>query len=122
MRLRDDKSDGNHKDVVENVVQTILDPVGEPDVSNTPFEVANSGLVSSQLIARCPSIRAQWKAREAAGGSGPTANAGPPVHPPPYKFSPPDLPFPGAPHWQGASVGYGFSKVSGPAIVDGWNR
>lgn len=34
MRLRDDKPDGNHRDVVEKVVQTILDPVRESDVSN----------------------------------------------------------------------------------------
>ena len=34
MRLRDDKQDGNHKDVVEKVIQTILDPVREADVSN----------------------------------------------------------------------------------------
>lgn len=33
MRLRDDKTDGNHRDVVENVIKTILDPVRESDVS-----------------------------------------------------------------------------------------
>jgi mRNA guanylyltransferase len=32
MRLRDDKPDGNHRDVVEKVVQTILDPVSQSDV------------------------------------------------------------------------------------------
>lgn len=32
MRLRDDKPDGNHRDVVEKVVQTILDPVSKEDV------------------------------------------------------------------------------------------
>jgi mRNA guanylyltransferase len=37
MRLRDDKTDGNHRDVVEKVVQTILDPVRESDVSDLPL-------------------------------------------------------------------------------------
>lgn len=32
MRLRDDKAHGNHTDVVENVVQTILHPVHKADV------------------------------------------------------------------------------------------
>lgn len=105
MRMRDDKPDGNHRDVVEKVVQTILDPVGESD-----------------LVARCPSIRTHWKARHAANGGSAPANPRPPVRPPPYNFSPPEPAFPGAPHWQGASVGYGFAKVTGPASVDGWKR
>lgn len=33
MRIRDDKRDGNHRDVVEKVVETILDPVSKKDVS-----------------------------------------------------------------------------------------
>lgn len=33
MRIRDDKPDGNHRDVVEKVVETILDPVEQNDVS-----------------------------------------------------------------------------------------
>lgn len=32
MRMRDDKADGNHRDVVEKVVRTIVEPVYEKDV------------------------------------------------------------------------------------------
>jgi len=105
MRLRDDKPDGNHRDVVEKVVQTILDPVSQSD-----------------LLKRCPSIRTKWKARAAMTNPAPTANSRPAIRPPPYNFPPPNLSFPTAPHWQGASIGYGFAKVSGPPTVDGWNR
>ena len=35
MRMRDDKVDGNHVDVVEKVVETILDPVSQKDVRLT---------------------------------------------------------------------------------------
>ncbi|KAG8827120.1 Dcp1p-Dcp2p decapping enzyme complex alpha subunit [Serendipita sp. 401] len=93
MRIRDDKPDGNHIDVVEKVVKTILDPVSKED-----------------LIARCPNIKSHWKAR--AGGVRLL---------PPYNFPVPKLPFPGAPNWQGACVGYGFAKVTGPSVVDDWN-
>lgn len=105
MRIRDDKPDGNHKDVVERVVETILDPVSQND-----------------LLARCPTIRTQWKARAASANTGNAQPSRPPVRPPPYNFPVPSLPFPDAPHWQGASVGFGFAKITGPPTIDGWIR
>lgn len=102
MRLRDDKADGNHVDVVEKVVETILDPVSQKD-----------------LLDRCPAIRAKWKARAAAPQP---STARPVIKPPPYNLPPPKLPFPNAPHWQGSCVGYGFARIRGPSVVNGWVR
>ncbi|KAG6829641.1 hypothetical protein H0H92_003974 [Tricholoma furcatifolium] len=111
MRFRDDKPNGNHRDVVENIIQSIID-----------------GVEKDALLARSASIRTAWKQR---------LNAAPAqVHsqlqhpPPPSHMRPPPPPVPKyapAPPLH-AVVRYGplapshWSKVGGPEVFAGMKR
>ncbi|KAG8892861.1 Dcp1p-Dcp2p decapping enzyme complex alpha subunit, partial [Tulasnella sp. 403] len=97
LRFRDDKKDGNHKDVVASVIESIKDGV-EVDI----------------LIKGAPDVRAAWKQRESRGTGNPAMPTygvppGPPQHPaPPLRY----VPMP--PNEYG--------KVSGPIMVAGMMR
>ncbi|KAF5386963.1 hypothetical protein D9615_001556 [Tricholomella constricta] len=119
MRFRDDKPHGNHRSVVENIIQSIVD-----------------GVEKDALLARSNAIRTAWKARLARlGGS---SSQPPPTSQPSYAQShahtlaPPPRPVPKMPphaHPQAkAEMRYGplapspWSKVAGPAVVAGMKR
>ncbi|KAF8891311.1 mRNA capping enzyme [Infundibulicybe gibba] len=103
MRFRDDKPNGNHQNVVENIIQSIAD-----------------GVEKDMLLSRSPSIRSAWKAREGAPQSSsqqqqhaaPTRNG-----PPALRRAPPE-----------AELRYGplasspWSRVSGPPTIAGMQR
>ncbi|KAF9469347.1 mRNA capping enzyme, alpha subunit [Collybia nuda] len=104
MRFRDDKPNGNHRNVVENIIQSIAD-----------------GVEKEALLARSNAIRAAWKARQSPvqGGQRPP--------PPPMRAPPPPLaPKPHPPAH--VDLRYGplatspWSKVGGPAVVAGMKR
>ncbi|KZV84266.1 mRNA capping enzyme [Exidia glandulosa HHB12029] len=120
MRFRNDKPNGNHRDTVDSIINSIIDGVKE-----------------DELIAAAPTIREAWKARERARG--PSAPSGPPHaqngrHPPPappqshqhhHRPPPPQQPDvgrgtirPGKPY----HVANRFSKVGGPKEILGWKR
>ncbi|RDB22263.1 mRNA-capping enzyme subunit alpha [Hypsizygus marmoreus] len=123
MRFRDDKPNGNHKSVVENIIQSIVD-----------------GVEKEALLARSNAIRNAWKARHGQPQSSsvpqhPLAQQYPHAqqHPPPsMRPPPPPLPKSGPPpvqqHPAAADLRYGplaqspWSKVSGPAVVAGMKR
>ncbi|KAH9180512.1 mRNA capping enzyme [Lactarius sanguifluus] len=113
MRFRDDKPQGNHRSVVENIVQSIAD-----------------GVEKDTLLARSVAIKNAWKTRH-----------GQPQPPPPQKSNgpPPPLPpsFPTSntqprvfpkedlsplPLRYGPLAQSRWSKVSGPMIVAGMSR
>ncbi|TEB39643.1 mRNA guanylyltransferase [Coprinellus micaceus] len=118
MRFRDDKPQGNHKKVVDNIIQSIAD-----------------GVEKDALLARSNAIRNAWKTR-----AGLPTQPVPPV-PPPSNRPPPPLTHGGYPpaHQQpmpskarppppSAELRYGplppgpWSKVAGPEIVCGMRR
>ncbi|KAI0054024.1 mRNA capping enzyme [Auriscalpium vulgare] len=118
MRFRDDKPHGNHRSVVDNIIQSIAD-----------------GVEKDALLARSTAIKNSWKARHGqpaqAPPAAPTGLAAAP--PPPYSNPNPYAPPPAAkplPPSAAAVVhlGYGpmapspWSKVSGPTIVAGMKR
>ncbi|THH07292.1 hypothetical protein EW145_g3477 [Phellinidium pouzarii] len=108
MRFRDDKPSGNHKSVVDNIIQTIIDGVEKED-----------------LLARSNAIRTAWKARQAQQAApsqhqpsiGPPGPAGRPIHLDSHSSAP-----------VGIDMRYGslqespFSRVGGPLTVLGFNR
>ncbi|EJF66090.1 mRNA capping enzyme, alpha subunit [Dichomitus squalens LYAD-421 SS1] len=118
MRFRDDKPNGNHKSVVDNIIKSIADGV-EKDV----------------LLSRSSAIRNKWKARAAApGGGAPPPPATKAAHPPPPKpiqhaLPPPPPPVrtqrPDAPRVEqrySRLAPSPWSKVTGPAMVGGIYR
>ncbi|KAF5389883.1 hypothetical protein D9757_003631 [Collybiopsis confluens] len=130
MRFRDDKPNGNHKSVVENIITSIAE-----------------GVEKETLLSRSNLIRTAWKTRQgAAGASAPAATAGnaparshlPPPPLPPSRVSAPSAPAPPTPiaapvarpsqSIPKANVRYGplqvskWSKVAGPTSVLGFMR
>ncbi|KAI0005995.1 mRNA capping enzyme [Russula compacta] len=113
MRFRDDKPQGNHRSVVEHIVQSIADGV-EKDV----------------LLARSATIKNAWKARHGQ----PTQQQPPPPpshnsNGPPPSFpapnSQPRLPrddLPPLPLRYGPLAPSPWSKVSGPTVIVGMFR
>ncbi|KAJ3509294.1 hypothetical protein NLJ89_g5292 [Agrocybe chaxingu] len=113
MRFRDDKPNGNHRSVVENIIQSIAD-----------------GVEKEALLERCNTIRAAWKARHGQ----PQTSLGQP--PPLYQSAamrPPPLPsakggpqssFPShsAEYRYGPLAQSPWSRVSGPAVIAGMKR
>nr|GAT53305.1 mRNA guanylyltransferase [Mycena chlorophos] len=109
MRFRDDKQNGNHRSIVEKIIQSIMD-----------------GVEKDTLLERSNAIRNAWKARQ----------ANPPAHPPPP--APPTRPtlaasassFSSVHHSQlppldlryGPLASSQWSKVAGPAVVAGMKR
>ncbi|KZT26376.1 mRNA capping enzyme [Neolentinus lepideus HHB14362 ss-1] len=108
LRFRDDKPNGNHRNVVENIIQSIAD-----------------GVEKEALLARCTAIRNAWKARlgQPATGLPPPPQQAPPSHPPqaPPAFRPPAPP-PKVEFRYGSLGPSRWSKVAGPTTIAGMNR
>ncbi|KAL5511613.1 CEG1 [Sanghuangporus vaninii] len=121
MRFRDDKPHGNHKSVVDNIIQSIVDGVEKED-----------------LLARKDAIRSAWKAR-AGQPSAPVppsqqASSRSHQHPPPPPVrgpmpnGPSSRPPPPAPSSHHIDLRYGplqespYSRVGGPTTVLGFHR
>ncbi|KAF9014107.1 mRNA capping enzyme [Cyathus striatus] len=111
MRFREDKPNGNHRSVVDNIIQSIAD-----------------GVEKEALLARSNEIRNAWKVRHGQPSQPqpqqPQAqqrhqSQGPPP-PPAANMRPPPVPL--------AQFRYGpistspWSKVSGPAVIAGMKR
>lgn len=103
MRFRDDKPEGNHRSIVDKIVQSILDGVEQDEVrfSSYPLKrhrrtrLRSNGIRSflpvfssadiplSQLISRSAAIKSAWKARhsrqERPPPSRPYGPLGPPI-------------------------------------------
>ncbi|KAG9010498.1 Dcp1p-Dcp2p decapping enzyme complex alpha subunit [Tulasnella sp. JGI-2019a] len=100
LRFRDDKTDGNHRDIVANILVSITD-----------------GVEVDELIKNAPEVRAAWKLRESSGPSAPgqppaPANTLPPRPPPQQQRQLRYVPMP--PNEYG--------RVSGPIMVAGMLR
>ncbi|KAH9981329.1 mRNA capping enzyme [Lactifluus volemus] len=117
MRFRDDKPHGNHRSIVEDIVQSIVD-----------------GVEKDSLLSRSAAIKNAWKARH-----GQPAQQQPPPPPPPLVHNngppPPSFPLPNPQprslpreHLSPLPLRYGplapspWSKVSGPAVIAGMFR
>ncbi|KAG5644219.1 hypothetical protein DXG03_008814 [Asterophora parasitica] len=104
MRFRDDKPHGNHKSVVENIIQSIAD-----------------GVEKDALLAHSTAIRSAWKARLGQPQAPPAPPAQAQRPPPPVQkiVSRPQVK---------AELRYGplaqslWSKVAGPGVVHGMKR
>ncbi|KAF6763788.1 mRNA capping enzyme [Ephemerocybe angulata] len=137
MRFRDDKPNGNHHSVVENIIQSIAD-----------------GVEKDALLARSNAIRNAWKARQGLPAQPPPPSNHPHAPPSQHGNHPPPMRGPpsGYGHGQGQGQGYGqgqgqapkpkpiqapplrevarygplapgpWSKVAGPAVVCGMRR
>ncbi|KII88307.1 hypothetical protein PLICRDRAFT_54147 [Plicaturopsis crispa FD-325 SS-3] len=109
MRFRDDKPHGNHRSVVDNIIQSIAD-----------------GVEKEALLARSNAIRNAWKNRHGQPSAS-VPQARPQQLPPPVRPGPPP---PAAAHMPPPSMGmrYGplassrVSKVAGPTVIAGMNR
>ncbi|KAF9052172.1 mRNA guanylyltransferase [Rhodocollybia butyracea] len=112
MRFRDDKPNGNHKGVVENIISSIAD-----------------GVEKDTLLSRSNHIRTAWKARQGAA-----QNQAPPVAPPPSRPPPsgppaassaisrPSQPIPQVEWRYGPLQSSKWSKVAGPRVIFGLER
>ncbi|KAF9532225.1 mRNA guanylyltransferase [Crepidotus variabilis] len=112
MRFRDDKPHGNHKSVVENIIQTIAD-----------------GVERETLLDRCGPIRQAWKARLGQPSSIPppsSTSSFPPQSRPAPSYHPPQLTKPHfstqVSHRYGPIAQSPWSKVAGPSVVAGMKR
>ncbi|KAI0273590.1 mRNA capping enzyme [Gloeopeniophorella convolvens] len=115
MRFRDDKPQGNHRSVVENIIQSIAD-----------------GVEKDTLLARSGSIKNAWKSRHGQPAQAQQPPP-PPTHksngpPPPHPTSNPQAPPPAMDEPPPLQLRYGpmapsrLSKVSGPPVVAGMFR
>ncbi|THH13869.1 hypothetical protein EW146_g6409 [Bondarzewia mesenterica] len=114
MRFRDDKPNGNHRKVVENIIQSIAD-----------------GVEKDALLARVPAMKNAWKARhgQPIQSSLPPPSQYPPTNysnPNPYTQQPPSSKAPPPPSKiefrYGPLASSRWSKVSGPTIIAGMQR
>lgn len=119
MRFRNDKPNGNHKSVVEAIIKSIAD-----------------GVEKDQLFARSNAIRNAWKTRQmhlAGQRPPPQASVPPPKPPPPQQQQQQPRPAPAPAVVRQSSLPdakprFGpiatspWSKVSGPAMVNGMYR
>ncbi|KAJ3878710.1 mRNA guanylyltransferase [Lentinula edodes] len=109
MRFRNDKPNGNHKNVVENIITSIAD-----------------GVEKQTLLSRSNHIRAAWKTRQGALNQ----NAKPlPARPPPPSGPPaaasvnrPSQPIPRVELRYGPLQPSQWSKVAGPRNIFGFER
>ncbi|KAJ4487738.1 mRNA guanylyltransferase [Lentinula aciculospora] len=110
MRFRDDKPNGNHKNVVENIITSIAD-----------------GVEKETLLSRSNHIRAAWKARQGVSNQNPTLL---PTRPPPPPSGHPaassvarsSQPIPQAELRYGPLQTSQWSKVAGPKNLFGFER
>ncbi|KAF8912102.1 mRNA capping enzyme [Gymnopilus junonius] len=111
MRFRDDKPNGNHRSVVENIIQSIAD-----------------GVEKEALLERSNVIRTAWKIRL---GQPPTQPQQPPTAHQQHAMRPPPLPAstkmhtappPKAEFRYGPLASSPWSKVSGPSVFAGMKR
>ncbi|KAF7793147.1 hypothetical protein EIP86_004256 [Pleurotus ostreatoroseus] len=107
MRFRDDKPNGNHKNVVENILSSIAD-----------------GVEKEELLSHSNSIRNAWKNRQntaASTSAQRAANALQPKPPPPVASA---LPPPNALALRrfGRLAPSTISKVAGPEVIAGMHR
>jgi mRNA guanylyltransferase len=135
MRFRDDKPNGNYRNVVDNIIQSIAEGVEKDTVRhNTYYSNIIYILLLYQLLARSNVIRDAWKTRHGQPIGPPPApsNARPPPPPPPTRMdgAPSHAP-PGhseRPRSLDAELRYGplassrWSKVAGPSVIAGLNR
>jgi mRNA guanylyltransferase len=136
MRFRDDKPHGNHRSVVENIIQSIADGVEKDAVRLYSFlSFVFLAYLTLKLLERSPAIRSAWKARLARPQQ-PNAAQAPQnqqqqrypqtlTRPPPL---PPVIPHPPITAAPAAEFRYGplasspWSKVSGPSVFAGMKR
>ncbi|KAG6817791.1 hypothetical protein H0H87_003199 [Tephrocybe sp. NHM501043] len=110
MRFRDDKPNGNHRNVVENIIQSIVE-----------------GVEKDALLARSIPIRNAWKQRLGAAPQAQSHQAHPPPQPN-MRPPPPPIPKHGPPPPLHSVVRYGplapsrWSKVAGPEVFAGMKR
>ncbi|KAJ3995452.1 mRNA guanylyltransferase [Lentinula boryana] len=107
MRFRDDKPNGNHKNVVENIITSIAD-----------------GVEKGILLSRSNHIRAAWKARQGAPNHNPASlparpATGPPAVPSVARSS---QTIPEVELRYGPSQHSQYSKVAGPKNIFGFER
>lgn len=133
MRFRDDKPHGNHKSVVENIIQTIADGVEKETVRSLFFTLLRLEKLQwvsffLQLLERCAPIRNAWKARL---GQQPSQSGPPPSLPHPHPSLPPSHVQPSQKYSQwGPPVPFKYgpiaqspwSKVAGPTVIAGLKR
>ncbi|KAF4614655.1 hypothetical protein D9613_002626 [Agrocybe pediades] len=105
MRFRDDKPHGNHRSVVENIIQSIAD-----------------GVEKEALLERSNAVRTAWKARHPSQQPShppPPQHHPLPMRPPPMK---PPQPAPRVEFRYGPLASSPWSKVSGPTVIAGMKR
>ncbi|KAG8918717.1 Dcp1p-Dcp2p decapping enzyme complex alpha subunit [Tulasnella sp. 418] len=108
LRFRDDKKDGNHKSVVENVLESIMD-----------------GVEVETLIKAAPDIRAMWKRREKESREQQGAPPPPPSQGPARPNGPPaSMPITHSPQYLRYTpmLPSQYTKVGGPPMVAGMSR
>ncbi|KAJ7087882.1 mRNA capping enzyme [Mycena epipterygia] len=99
MRFRDDKPNGNHQTVVENIIQSIAD-----------------GVEKDTLLERSNAIRTAWKTRNPPASANPSsAPSRPPPSAVPLRAPPLELRY-------GRLATSQWSRVGGPLTVAGMNR
>ncbi|KAJ7709742.1 mRNA capping enzyme, catalytic domain-containing protein [Mycena rosella] len=119
MRFRDDKPNGNHRKVVENIIQSIADGVEKDTVRPPTIPTFDLIKISLQLLERSNSIRTAWKARMAHPPPSANPAASAPLRPPPGVVS---LRAPPLELRYGRLATSQWSRVSGPPTVAGMNR
>ncbi|THU85651.1 mRNA capping enzyme, alpha subunit [Dendrothele bispora CBS 962.96] len=95
MRFRNDKPNGNHINVVENIIQSIAE-----------------GVDKDLLLSRSNRIRAAWKTRQGQPQAPPSASVQPRI----------SQPMPQAEYRYGGIASSPWSKVAGPEVVYGFHR
>jgi mRNA guanylyltransferase len=130
MRFRDDKPHGNHRSVVENIIQSIADGV-EKDAVRSIYAYRFCILwliLTLELLERSLAIRSAWKARQPVQ---PNVSQAPQQQQQQSSMRPPPVPV-ANPHTllSGPSVEFRYgplapspwSKVSGPSVYAGMKR